>query len=57
LGALSWLVDFGTDVAWADLQDVLVVVKASGYIEVRRAMEIIAQHLRVSQAAVYTYAK
>jgi predicted transcriptional regulator YheO len=32
-------------------------LKASGCMEVRRAMEIIARHLGVSRGAVYTYAK
>lgn len=32
-------------------------LKASGLLELRRAMEIIAEHLGVSRAAVYTYAK
>jgi predicted transcriptional regulator YheO len=32
-------------------------LKASGCMEVRRAMEIIAQYLGISRAAVYTYAK
>lgn len=32
-------------------------LRAAGLLDVRRAMEIIAEHLGVSRAAVYTYAK
>ena len=40
-----------------DRKVLLQELKASGLLDVRRSMEIIAEHLGVSRAAVYTYAK
>lgn len=40
-----------------DRKALLQELKLSGLLEMRRAMEIVAEHLGVSRAAVYTYAK
>lgn len=41
----------------ADRRVLMQELKASGCLDIRRAMETVASHLGVSRAAVYTYAK
>ncbi|UBV45325.1 PAS domain-containing protein (plasmid) [Deinococcus taeanensis] len=40
-----------------DRRQLLLELRASGHLDIRRAMEIVAGHLQISRAAVYTAAK